>query len=89
MGYPWQYAQDPLRQRLWTAKFLVGIALSKLLPWLFSPPIFLMIQEPGLSYTAILAKAQANTRRLAVLLGVLGVAVAVVVLRQAAGLTPA
>ncbi len=40
VGAPYQYGQDKAGQMLWAAKFVVLMALSKLLPWLFSPPIF-------------------------------------------------
>jgi hypothetical protein len=84
IGYPWQYMQSQLNQRLWTLQFLVLAAANRLLPALFSPPIFLMVQEPQLSYSTILARAQATTRRLAALVAAVVAVLVAVLLRTAA-----
>ena len=62
IGYPWQYNQAPIRKKLWSINFLLRLSLSKLLPFLFSPPAFFLIQNHQLSYKKILMKAERTTR---------------------------
>ncbi len=62
--YPWQYNQAPFRKRLWNIKFLIWLILSRLLPFLFSPPTFFLIQNPQLRYSEILQKVKRTTRNL-------------------------
>jgi hypothetical protein len=83
IGYPWQYMQSQLNQQLWTLRFLLLMALNKVLPALFSPPIFLMVQQPELSYSTILSRAQATSRRLAALAGAVLVGLAALLVRRA------
>eukprot|EP00775_Hariotina_reticulata_P000352 gene352-585_t len=47
IGYPLQYNQYPLLRALWNIRFLAQVAANKLLPFLISPPLFLMIQDPA------------------------------------------
>jgi hypothetical protein len=83
IGYPWQYMQSQINSKLWTLRFLVLMALNKVAPALFSPPIFLMIQQHELSYSTILARAQATSRRLAALVGAVLVGLAALLVRRA------
>ncbi|MDY6898209.1 MAG: NAD(P)/FAD-dependent oxidoreductase [Cyanobacteriota bacterium] len=62
IGYPWQYNQAPIRKKIWNINFLLRLALSKLLPFLFSPPAFFLVQNHQLSYQEILMKADRTTR---------------------------
>ena len=62
IGYPWQYNQAPNRKKLWSINFLLRLSLSKLLPFLFSPPAFFLIQNHQLSYKEILDKSERTTR---------------------------
>ncbi|MBE9054330.1 FAD-dependent monooxygenase [Nostocales cyanobacterium LEGE 11386] len=67
IAYPWQYNQDRLGKRLWNINFFLRFLLSRLLPYIFNPPAFLLIQNHQLSYQDILTKAQGTTRTLYVL----------------------
>lgn len=62
IGYPWQYNQAPIRKTLWSINFLLRLSLSKILPFLFTPPVFFMIQNHQFSYDEILTKAEQTTR---------------------------
>ncbi|BAY86322.1 hypothetical protein NIES267_58280 [Calothrix parasitica NIES-267] len=62
IGYPWQYNQAPIRKKLWSINFLLRLSLSKILPFLFSPPAFFLVQNHQLSYNEILMKAERTTR---------------------------
>ncbi len=62
VGYPWQYNQAPVRKKLWNINFLLRLSLSKILPFLITPPAFFMIQNHQLSYSEILNKAERTTR---------------------------
>lgn len=66
-AYPWQYNQDRLGKRLWSINFFMRLLLSRLLPYIFNPPAFLLIQNHQLSYQAIWRKAQRTTKALYVL----------------------
>ncbi|AFZ42627.1 FAD dependent oxidoreductase [Halothece sp. PCC 7418] len=74
ISYPWQYNQDLLQKRLWTVNFLIRLFLHRILPFLFQPHSFLLIQNHELSYSDILAKSN-RTTRLLFSLGGLGVLV--------------
>lgn len=39
-----RYNQDQMGKALWTANFVLRLGLNKLLPWLVSPPAFMMVQ---------------------------------------------
>jgi kynurenine 3-monooxygenase len=52
-GYPYQYNQAPLRKQLWTINTAIRLGLSKILPGLFSPPSFFMVQDHRISYTEV------------------------------------
>ncbi len=67
IGFPWQYNQAPLRRWLWNVNFFLRLLLSRLLPYVFSPPAFFLIQNHQLSYQAILVKVQRTTQTLYVL----------------------
>lgn len=67
IGYPWQYNQAPLRSKLWNINFLFRLLLSKLLPFIFSPPAFFLIQNSQLSYKEIWVMVQRTTKYLYVL----------------------
>lgn len=62
IGYPWQYNQAPNRKKLWSINFLLRLSLSKILPFVFSPPAFFLVQNHQLSYSEILMKANRTTR---------------------------
>ncbi|MGB6298920.1 MAG: NAD(P)/FAD-dependent oxidoreductase [Rivularia sp. (in: cyanobacteria)] len=62
VGYPWQYNQAPIRKKLWSINFLLRLSLSKVLPFLITPPAFFLIQNHQLSYREILTKADRTTR---------------------------
>ncbi len=66
-AFPWQYNQAPLRTRLWNVNFFLRLILSRLLPYIFSPPAFFLIQKHQLSYQEILVMVQRSTRTLYVL----------------------
>ncbi|CEM02547.1 unnamed protein product [Vitrella brassicaformis CCMP3155] len=58
-------SSTPLLQRIrWRTDFVLRLALSRLLPFLFSPPVFLMIGERGLSYTEVWKRAERAGRRM-------------------------
>ncbi|MDM9381226.1 NAD(P)/FAD-dependent oxidoreductase [Chlorogloeopsis sp. ULAP01] len=61
-AFPWQYNQDPLRRNLWSVNFFLRLLLSRLLPFVFSSPAFLLIQNQQLSYQQIWAMAQRTTQ---------------------------
>ena len=83
IAYPWQYNQAPLRRALWNINFFFRLLLSRLLPYIFSPPAFFLIQNHQLSYQEILGKVQRTTQNL-LLLGLMLICgfLAVVLLRQ-------
>ena len=62
VGYPWQYNQAPIRKKLWNINFLLRLSLSKILPFLITPPAFFLIQNHQLSYQEILTKVERTTR---------------------------
>ncbi|NEP87883.1 MAG: FAD-dependent monooxygenase [Okeania sp. SIO2C2] len=60
-AFPWQYNQNIPRKRLWSINFFIRLLLSRILPFIFSPPAFMMIQNHQLSYGEIWAMAQRTT----------------------------
>jgi 2-polyprenyl-6-methoxyphenol hydroxylase-like FAD-dependent oxidoreductase len=83
IAFPWQYNQAPLRGRLWNINFFLRVLLSRLMPYIFSPPAFFLIQNHQLSYEEILARAQRTTQILYVLGLMLTCALLAIVLRMA------
>ncbi|CAD5953271.1 Kynurenine 3-monooxygenase [Planktothrix tepida] len=73
--FPWQYNQNWFRRKLWDINFLIGLLLNRFLPFFFSPPAFLMIQDYQLSYQEIWHQNQRTNQRLFIfsvtLLGIL------------------
>lgn len=67
IAFPWQYNQAPLRRWLWNVNFVLRLLLSRLLPYVFSPPAFFLIQNHQLSYQEISVKVQRTTQTLYVL----------------------
>lgn len=61
-AFPWQYNQAPLSRRLWSVNFFLRLLLNKVLPFIFSPPAFFLIQNHQLSYQEIWVKAQQTTK---------------------------
>jgi kynurenine 3-monooxygenase len=61
-AFPWQYNQAPLRKKLWSINFFIRLILSRLLPFIFSPPAFFLIQNYKLSYSEILSMSQKTTQ---------------------------
>lgn len=81
IGFPLQYNQYPIRRFFWNIGFIAQAIIHKVLPFLISPPLFLMIQDPKMSYSKILAATE-RSRQLVNVLGVLlAVAVAWLVRR--------
>ena len=71
ISYPWQYNQDPFQKRLWSLNFFLRFFLSRLLPFLFSPHSFLLIQNHELSYSEILRKSNKTTQTIFGLFGLI------------------
>jgi kynurenine 3-monooxygenase len=63
-AFPWQYNQDAFGKGLWSVNFFIRLILSRLLPFLFSPQAFFLIQNHQLSYQEILVKANRTTQNL-------------------------
>jgi kynurenine 3-monooxygenase len=63
-SFPWQYNQDRFRQLLWGINFFLRLRLSRLLPDLFSPQSFFLIQNHQLSYQEVLRKERRTTQML-------------------------
>lgn len=63
-AFPWQYNQDRLGRWLWNINFFLRFLLSRLLPYIFSPPAFFMIQNHQLSYQEIWLRVQRTNQRL-------------------------
>jgi len=71
ISYPWQYNQAPFRKRLWSLNFFLRLLLHRLFPFIFNTHSFLLIQNPELSYSEILAKSNRTTLRLFILGGLI------------------
>ena len=71
VGYPWQYNQAPIRKKLWNINFLLRLSLSKILPFLITPPAFFLIQNHQLSYKEILMLVERTTRILYLIIAIL------------------
>jgi kynurenine 3-monooxygenase len=71
-AFPWQYNQAPLSKLLWSINFFLRLLLNRVLPFIFSPPAFFLIQNYQLSYQEIWDKAQRTTQILYVLSLILG-----------------
>ncbi|KAK3255626.1 hypothetical protein CYMTET_35204 [Cymbomonas tetramitiformis] len=71
ISYPWQYNQNVLQNKLWTANFLMRLVLNKLLPVAFAPHTFFGIQFSEISYSTVLQQANRTTRLLLATGGVL------------------
>ncbi len=67
VAFPWQYNQAPLRKWLWNVNFFLRLLLNRLLPYIFNPPAFFLIQNHQLSYQEILVKVQRTTWTLYIL----------------------
>ncbi|MEW5315310.1 MAG: hypothetical protein WDW38_006750 [Sanguina aurantia] len=83
IGFPYQYNQDQTAKFFWSINFTARLLLNKLLPFLFSPAAFVMVQDPTLSYSQILQKADATTARIFGLCATLAIAVGVIVAKGA------
>ncbi len=85
IAFPWQYNQNPWRQRLWGINFFLRLTLSRFLPYLFSPHAFFLIQNHQLSYQEILDQVNHTTRNLyvvslSIILGILALFATVIFL---------
>jgi hypothetical protein len=80
-GYPLQYNQYPLLRAVWNSRFIAHVLVHKLLPFLISPPLFLMIQDPSRPYSSVLRDTERSKKVLAGL-GVLLVAAVAVLLQK-------
>jgi 2-polyprenyl-6-methoxyphenol hydroxylase-like FAD-dependent oxidoreductase len=67
VAFPWQYNQAPLRTALWSINFFLRLLLARLLPYVFSPQAFFLIQNHQLSYQEIWVRVQRTTQTLFVL----------------------
>jgi kynurenine 3-monooxygenase len=67
VAYPWQYNQDRLGKLLWSVNFFLRFVLSRLLPFIFNPPVFLLIQNHQLSYEQIWKQGKRTTITLYIL----------------------
>jgi kynurenine 3-monooxygenase len=65
---PWQYNQNRIGKLLWSINFFIRLGLSRVLPFIYSPPSFFLLQNHQLSYREIWGKAQNTTRNLYLLL---------------------
>ena len=67
-GNPFQYSQSApfarVRKLHWGLNFLLRNLLSKKFPRLFHAQIFGLVQDSRLSYSEVLRRAHATTRRL-------------------------
>jgi hypothetical protein len=80
-GYPLQYNQYPLLRAVWNFRFIAHVLVHKLLPFMISPPLFLMIQDPSRRYSSVLQDNERSKKLLAGL-GVLLVAAVAVLLQK-------
>jgi hypothetical protein len=76
IGFPLQYNQYPVLRVFWNLRFLAQVLAHKVLPFLVSPPLFLMIQDPQKSYSSVLAATEHSRRVLYVLAAALVAGVA-------------
>ncbi|MEA5511075.1 NAD(P)/FAD-dependent oxidoreductase [Crocosphaera sp. UHCC 0190] len=60
-AFPWQYNQDPFRRQLWNINFFIRLGLNRILPFIFSPPAFILIQNHQLGYAEIWQRSQKTT----------------------------
>lgn len=67
IAFPWQYNQAPLSKWVWSVNFFLRLLLSRLLPYIFNPPAFFLIQNHQLSYQEILTRVKRTTQTLYVL----------------------
>ncbi len=67
VAYPWQYNQDSLGKLLWSVNFFLRLVLSWLMPFIFNPPAFFLIQNHQLSYEEIWTRSKRTTRNLYIL----------------------
>lgn len=61
-AYPWQYNQDTVGKFLWSINFFLRLLLSRLLPFIFNPPAFFLIQNDQLSYQQIWVMVERTTK---------------------------
>uniref|UniRef100_A0A7S3ZD29 FAD-binding domain-containing protein n=1 Tax=Lotharella globosa TaxID=91324 RepID=A0A7S3ZD29_9EUKA len=70
IGFPYQYGQDPLAEKLWMVNFVLrSFVLSKILPRVFYPAAVIMLQDATLRYSEVWRREQQTTRRLFAFLG--------------------
>ena len=62
IGFPQQYNQIPVRKSIKLLGVGLRLALSKVLPWLFSPPVFLMCQDARLDFSHVWEKQKKTAR---------------------------
>ena len=68
-GFPYQYNQAPLKKNLAYFNFALRLLLNKILPAVFSPASFFMLQDEKLSYSYVVAAGKRTTRNLLLSLG--------------------
>lgn len=84
-SFPYQYNQDRLGRSLWTVNFLLRTVLNKILPAIFSPHSFLMVQERNMPYAEVLKRAHSTTRSIWIAAVALLASVALVAARMVWG----
>ena len=62
IGYPHQYNQMPVRKSINLLDVGLWLALSKALPWMFSPPVIFMCQDVRLDYSQVWEKQKKTAR---------------------------
>ncbi len=81
IGGPYQYGVQLFAKALWQMRFLGLMALNKVLPSIFHPPIMIMVQKSDLAYSEILRRAEESARRVKALAAALVALVVAVALR--------
>jgi kynurenine 3-monooxygenase len=82
VAYPWQYNQSTIGKQLWSINFFLRLVLSRILPPVFNPPAFFLIQNYRLSYQEIWSMAQRTTRILYAVGLILAVIFSALILRR-------
>jgi len=62
LGAPYQYRQSKIGLLLWSLNFIFRKTLNRFFPRLFSPQIFMMVSNPKMAYSEVLANANKTTK---------------------------
>jgi 2-polyprenyl-6-methoxyphenol hydroxylase-like FAD-dependent oxidoreductase len=85
-AYPWQYNQNSLGRLVWYVNFFLRLLLSRLLPFIFNPPAFFLIQNYQLSYQQIWVMVQRTTKTFYILSMILLCGLLALVLKDLVGI---